>query len=202
MKHRTPQGRSWPPRCSRWRCRPARASRAKATARARPPKGPGSDRPPTKPDMRFPVEVAPVESQRVEYTVTAVGSVEAFERVQVTARVAGVVERVRFREGDTVTPGTVLVEIEPQRYPRRGHLGARPRSRRPRRARPRPRPGSRAARGGREAPGPHPRRGARDLPHQGATLGRGRSSPQRAGRARAGAAQPARRLRARADRPA
>src|SRR5688500_12056521 len=67
-------------------------------------------------DMRFPVEVAEVEAQRVEYTVTAVGSVEPYERVQVTARVAGVVERVRFREGDKVTPGRVLVEIEPQRY--------------------------------------------------------------------------------------
>jgi multidrug efflux system membrane fusion protein len=67
-------------------------------------------------DMRFPVEVAEIEAQRVEYTVKAVGSIEPNERVQVTARVAGVVERVRFREGDAVTTGRVLVEIEPQRY--------------------------------------------------------------------------------------
>ena len=33
--------------------------------------------------MAFPVEVKPVESRRVEYTVTAVGSLEAFERVAV-----------------------------------------------------------------------------------------------------------------------
>lgn len=66
--------------------------------------------------MRFPVEVAPVESRRVEYALTAVGSIEAYERVQVTARVAGVVERVLFREGDTVKEGQALVEIEPRRY--------------------------------------------------------------------------------------
>jgi membrane fusion protein, multidrug efflux system len=82
-------------------------------------KGGGPGGPPGaegKGDMRFPVEVTEVEAQRVEYTVTAVGSVEPYERVQVTARVAGVVERVRFREGDKVTTGRVLVEIEPQRY--------------------------------------------------------------------------------------
>jgi membrane fusion protein, multidrug efflux system len=48
--------------------------------------------------------------------VTAVGSVEAFEKVQVTARVAGVVEQVKFAEGETVETGSTLVEIEPQRY--------------------------------------------------------------------------------------
>ena len=34
----------------------------------------------------------------------------------VAARVAGVVERVRFREGDSVTASTPLAEIEPERY--------------------------------------------------------------------------------------
>ena len=66
--------------------------------------------------MAYPVEVAPVSARTVEYTVHAVGSVEAYELVQVTARVAGVVERVRFTEGDRVTAGQVLVEIEPERY--------------------------------------------------------------------------------------
>lgn len=66
--------------------------------------------------MEFPVEVQPVEQRQVEYSVNAVGSIEAFERVAVTARVAGVVERVRFIEGASVSPGTTLVEIEPERY--------------------------------------------------------------------------------------
>lgn len=66
--------------------------------------------------MSFPVEVTVVAPERVEYTVSAVGSVEAFERVQLTARVAGAVEHVRFREGETVKKGQVLVEIDPARY--------------------------------------------------------------------------------------
>lgn len=64
----------------------------------------------------FPVEVATVGKRLVEYTVAAVGSIEAFETVQVTARVAGVVEKVHFAEGKTVSAGQPLAEIEPDRY--------------------------------------------------------------------------------------
>jgi len=77
-----------------------------------PPGGPAG----AKAAIRFPVEVAPVETRRVEYTVGGIGSVEAFEKVLATARVAGVVDRVRFTEGDTVTDGQVLAEIEPERF--------------------------------------------------------------------------------------
>jgi len=66
--------------------------------------------------LEFPVEVAPVESRPVEYTVSAVGSVEAFERVEITSRIPGAVERVHFSEGNVVGPGSLLVEIEPERY--------------------------------------------------------------------------------------
>jgi multidrug efflux system membrane fusion protein len=66
--------------------------------------------------IEFPVEVRPVESRRVEYSVTAVGSLDAFERVAVTARVAGAVERVNFSEGQVVGRGQALVEIDPERY--------------------------------------------------------------------------------------
>lgn len=66
--------------------------------------------------LAFPVEVQPVESRRVEYSVTGVGSLDAFERVAVTARVAGAVERVNLREGQVVSKGQPLVEIEPERY--------------------------------------------------------------------------------------
>ena len=65
---------------------------------------------PARAEVRFPVETAKVAARNVEYSVRAVGSIEAFEEVAVTARVAGVVERVRFREGDSVTaatPGTM-----------------------------------------------------------------------------------------------
>lgn len=66
--------------------------------------------------MLFPVETLRVQDRAVTYTLSAVGSVEAFEKVQVTARVAGVVEKVRFAEGSRVAGDQVLVEIEPERY--------------------------------------------------------------------------------------
>ncbi len=65
---------------------------------------------------KFPVELAPVEAKMVVYSLNAVGSVDAFEVVQVTARVPGVVETVRFSEGNSVSQGQTLVEIEPERY--------------------------------------------------------------------------------------
>jgi multidrug efflux system membrane fusion protein len=64
----------------------------------------------------FPVEVETVVGREVKYVVSAVGSVEAFEEVQITARVQGVVEKINFKEGQLVTPDTVLVEIEPARF--------------------------------------------------------------------------------------
>ena len=49
--------------------------------------------------IAFPVEIRPVALRALVYTVNAVGSVDAFEKVQVTARVSGVVDRVLFSEG-------------------------------------------------------------------------------------------------------
>lgn len=66
--------------------------------------------------MKFPVETVKVEIADVQYQVNAVGSVEAFEQVEITARVAGVVDRVRFTEGDRAGAGAVLVEIDSERY--------------------------------------------------------------------------------------
>jgi len=64
----------------------------------------------------FPVEVMTVESKKLDTLVTAPGTIEAFERVQVTARVAGVVDRVAFSEGQTVKKGDALVVIDSERY--------------------------------------------------------------------------------------
>jgi multidrug efflux system membrane fusion protein len=66
--------------------------------------------------MEFPVEVRPVEARSVEYAINAVGSLDAFERVSVTARVAGAIERVMLTEGQFVQKGQALAEIEPERY--------------------------------------------------------------------------------------
>jgi multidrug efflux system membrane fusion protein len=64
----------------------------------------------------FPVEVQPVGARDVAYTVSAVGTVDAFEEIQVTSRVTGVVEKVLFSEGQSVASGQPLVEIEPRRF--------------------------------------------------------------------------------------
>ena len=64
----------------------------------------------------FPVDVEAVPVRSLVYSVSAVGSVEAFEKVQVTARVFGAVDRVLFAEGGYATAGQTLVEIETERY--------------------------------------------------------------------------------------
>lgn len=67
-------------------------------------------------NVAYAVDVIPLESKKVEYVVTAPGSIEAFEQVQVTARVAGAVDRVAFTEGQQVKKGDVLVVIDSARF--------------------------------------------------------------------------------------
>lgn len=64
----------------------------------------------------FAVDVMPAEAKTVDYTVEAPGTIDAFEHVQVTARVAGVVDRVAFTEGQNVKKGDTLVVIDSQRF--------------------------------------------------------------------------------------
>jgi RND family efflux transporter MFP subunit len=66
--------------------------------------------------LSFPVDMLTVEVKKNEYLIKAPGTLEAFERVQVTARVSGVVDRVAFREGQEVKKGDVLVSIDGERY--------------------------------------------------------------------------------------
>jgi RND family efflux transporter MFP subunit len=66
--------------------------------------------------LEYPVQVAPLELRQVSYTVMAPGSMEAFQQVQITARVAGAVDKVSFAEGASVKQGDQLVAIEPDRY--------------------------------------------------------------------------------------
>ncbi len=67
-----------------------------------------------RPSLR--VRVAPVAVQDVVYQIKSLGQIEAQDVVQVTAQVEGVATSVRFREGDRVGPGTVLLRIDPERY--------------------------------------------------------------------------------------
>ncbi len=78
--------------------------------------GVSGQQPATKPKLQFPVEVEVVQSRLTEFSIQAVGSVEAFEIVPVTARVSGVVEQVLFTEGDRVREHQALLKIEPERF--------------------------------------------------------------------------------------
>ena len=62
------------------------------------------------------VAASPVTVRDVTSSIDAIGSIEAEEEVQVVASVEGVVTRVLFREGDVVTTGTVLAEIDPETF--------------------------------------------------------------------------------------
>src|SRR5688572_23215809 len=66
--------------------------------------------------VEYPVEVAPVEVKPQDFVVTAPGVLAAFERVQITARVPGVIDKVNFAEGEEVKTGHVLAYIDSRRY--------------------------------------------------------------------------------------
>jgi RND family efflux transporter MFP subunit len=66
--------------------------------------------------LEYPVQVASLVRREVRYTVTAPGTIEAFQQVQITARVAGAVDKVSFIEGQPIKQGQVLVTIDGERY--------------------------------------------------------------------------------------
>lgn len=66
--------------------------------------------------VAFAVDVLPVVAEKIPYVVTAPGTIEAFERVLVTSRVSGVVDRLAFSEGQQVQKGDVLVVIDGERF--------------------------------------------------------------------------------------
>jgi membrane fusion protein, multidrug efflux system len=66
--------------------------------------------------LQYPVEIAPLEVRKMQYSVDAPGSIDAFQQVQITARVAGAVDKVGFNEGQVVKEGDPLVSIESERY--------------------------------------------------------------------------------------
>jgi RND family efflux transporter MFP subunit len=66
--------------------------------------------------LQYPVEVLKLETKQVQYTVDAPGTVDAFQQVQITARVSGAVDKVNFAEGQVVKKDDVLAIIETERY--------------------------------------------------------------------------------------
>ncbi|HSD31483.1 MAG TPA: efflux RND transporter periplasmic adaptor subunit [Gemmatimonadales bacterium] len=61
---------------------------------------------------RIPVSVARVERRAVPYEIQATGTVEPMRTVTVTSRVGGMLQRVRFAEGEEVAEGKVLFEVD------------------------------------------------------------------------------------------
>lgn len=81
-----------------------------AGACSKPPSAPSA------PARKPKVNVAPVARGAVSYEIETVGSFEAEEEVSVAAGVPGIVTKVMFKEGDRVTPETVLCTIDEERY--------------------------------------------------------------------------------------
>jgi multidrug efflux system membrane fusion protein len=65
---------------------------------------------------KVPVSVARAELREVPYELTATGTVEPMQTVQVSAQVGGILQHVHFAEGDEVEAGQVLFEIDPRPY--------------------------------------------------------------------------------------
>ncbi len=64
--------------------------------------------------MEVPVRAVPAVVTDVPLNVTAVGNVEAINSVDVKSRVAGQLLRVDFQEGQNVSKGQLLFEIDPE----------------------------------------------------------------------------------------
>lgn len=65
---------------------------------------------------RVPVSVARVQHADVPYAIDATGTVEPIRTVDVTSQVGGMLRRVRFAEGEEVTPGQLLFVIDRRPY--------------------------------------------------------------------------------------
>ncbi|HYZ33877.1 MAG TPA: efflux RND transporter periplasmic adaptor subunit, partial [Crenalkalicoccus sp.] len=64
----------------------------------------------------IPVEVTKVQAADVPLTVQGIGTVQAFNTVTVRAQVTGVLQQVRFTEGQAVKAGDVLAQIDPRPF--------------------------------------------------------------------------------------
>jgi multidrug efflux system membrane fusion protein len=63
-----------------------------------------------------PVVVSPARTGRIDVNIDALGTVTPLRTVTVRSRVEGQLMRVRFREGDPVTQGQLLAEIDPRPF--------------------------------------------------------------------------------------
>jgi membrane fusion protein, multidrug efflux system len=71
---------------------------------------------PAKKPPAIPVDVATVQRADVPVYLEGLGTVQAFYTVTITARVDGQIEKVAFKEGQDVSKGDLLVQIDPRPY--------------------------------------------------------------------------------------
>ncbi len=65
---------------------------------------------------RAKVVASPVETRSLDYTVPATGALEAYQVLDVPARVAGVIGEISFDVGQQVTPKDVLAVVDRERH--------------------------------------------------------------------------------------
>jgi multidrug efflux system membrane fusion protein len=63
-----------------------------------------------------PVTISPVEKADFPVYLTGLGTVQAFNTVQVRTRVDGQIDKIAFKEGQQVKAGDLLAEIDPRPY--------------------------------------------------------------------------------------
>jgi membrane fusion protein, multidrug efflux system len=64
----------------------------------------------------YPVKVAIVEVRSVPIEIKAVGSVEPYSTISIKSRVTGALDKVYFKEGESVKEGDPLFDIDPRPY--------------------------------------------------------------------------------------
>jgi membrane fusion protein, multidrug efflux system len=65
---------------------------------------------------RVPVTIAHAEQRAVPFEILATGSVEPLQTVSIQSQVTGVLLRVAFREGDEVSAGQLLFQVDPRPF--------------------------------------------------------------------------------------
>jgi multidrug efflux system membrane fusion protein len=76
----------------------------------------GSTIPPAQAKLKRKVELTRAENRSIDYMVETTGYIEAEGQTEIAAGVSGVVDEVLFREGQFVTPETILVRVDQRRY--------------------------------------------------------------------------------------
>ena len=65
---------------------------------------------------RFPVTIARAEERAVAYEIAATGTIEPRQTVAVGSSVGGLVIRLGFQEGDEVSAGQLLIQLDPKPF--------------------------------------------------------------------------------------